>query len=89
LDIYSPQLCGIKDWCENGSRYVVLFYKTNKFSGQIISSDEGKVWWEDFCNLENLKLSNDMKDMLRVFVEDDLSEFFYYQKDGKWIYNLK
>ena len=30
-----------------------------------------------------------MKDMIRVFNEDDLSEFFYYQKDGKWLHDLK
>jgi 8-oxo-dGTP diphosphatase len=78
LDIYSPQLCGIKDWCENGSRYVVLFYKTNKFSGQIISSDEGKVWWEDFCNLENLKLSNDMKDCFCFKFTAKPKDFAYF-----------
>lgn len=89
LTIKSPQLCGIKDWCENDCRYVVLFYKTNKFSGNLESSCEGKVWWEEIENLPNLKLSNDMIDMLRVFTEDDLSEFFYYQKDNKWVYDLK
>ncbi len=89
LTIISPQLCGIKDWCENDCRYIVLFYKTNKFSGNLESSDEGKVWWEAIENLPNLKLSNDMNDMLRVFLEDDLSEFFYYQKDNKWVYDLK
>ena len=89
LTIMSPQLCGIKDWCENDCRYIVLFYKTNKFSGNLESSDEGKVWWEAIENLPNLKLSNDMNDMLRVFLEDDLSEFFYYQKDNKWVYDLK
>ena len=89
LNIYTPKLCGIKDWTENDSRYVVLFYKTNKFSGNLESSDEGKVWWEAIENLPNLKLSNDMNDMLRVFLEDDLSEFFYYQKDNNWVYDLK
>ncbi len=89
LTIFSPQLCGIKDWCENDCRYIVLFYKTNKFSGNLKSSDEGKVWWEAIENLPNLKLSNDMNDMLRVFLDDDLSEFFYYQKDNKWVYDLK
>jgi 8-oxo-dGTP diphosphatase len=89
LDIYTPKLCGIKDWTENDSRYVVLFYKTNKFSGNLTSSKEGKVWWETIENLPNLKLSNDMHDMLRVFLEDDLSEFFYYQKDNNWVYDLK
>ena len=52
------------------------------------SSEGGKVWWEEIDNLPNLNLSLDMKDMLRVFTEDDLSEFFYHQKDGKWLYNL-
>ena len=89
LKISSPQLCGIKDWYESGCRYVVLFYKTTHFEGELVSSEEGKVWWEEIDNLPNLNLSLDMKDMLRVFTEDDLSEFFYYQKDGKWLYDLK
>jgi 8-oxo-dGTP diphosphatase len=89
LKIYSPQLCGIKDWYENECRYVVLFYKTSHFEGDLISSDEGKVWWEKIDNLENLRLSNDMKDMLRVFLEDDLSEFYYYKKSENWQYELK
>ena len=89
LKISSLQLCGIKDWYENGCRYVVLFYKTTHFEGELVSSEEGKVWWEEIDNLPNLNLSLDMKDMLRVFTEDDLSEFFYYQKDSKWLYDLK
>ena len=89
LKIYSPQLCGIKDWYENECRYVVLFYKTSHFEGDLISSDEGKVWWEKIDNLENLRLSNDMKDMLRVFLEDNLSEFYYYKKSENWQYELK
>ena len=89
LNIKSPQLCGIKDWYENECRYVVLFYKTNKFSGSLQSSNEGNVWWEEIDNFTNLNLSLDMKDMIRVFNEDDLSEFFYYQKDGKWLHDLK
>ena len=89
LDIYSPQLCGIEDWCEKECRYVVLFYKTNKFSGEITSSNEGEVWWENIENLSNLNLALNMKDMLRIFMEEDLSEFYYYKKDGKWAYDLK
>lgn len=89
LKISFPQLCGIKDWYENGCRYVVLFYKTTHFEGELISSEEGEVWWEEIDNLSNLGLSLDMKDMLRVFTEDDLSEFFYYQEGNKWLYDLK
>ena len=89
LTICSPQLCGIKDWYENQCRYVVLLYKATQFDGNLLSSAEGEVWWEDIENLPKLKLSLDMKDMLRVFTEDDLSEFFYHQTGNEWVYDLK
>ena len=89
LNIYSPQLCGIKNWCENQCRYVVLFYKTDRFDGNLQSSEEGRVWWEEFDNLHNLNLSLDMNDMIRVFTEDDLSEFFYHKNGENWVYDLK
>ena len=89
LNIYSPQLCGIKDWSENQCRFVVLFYKTDRFDGELCSGPEGEVWWEEIENLPNLKLSMDMSDMIRVFREENLSEFFYYQEGGEWKYALK
>lgn len=89
LNICSPQLCGIKDWYEDPCRYVVLFYKTTQFEGELHSGSEGEVWWEDISNLPNLKLSMDMNDMLRVFTEENLSEFFYYQEGAEWKYALK
>lgn len=89
LDICSPQLCGIKDWVENECRYVVLFYKTNRFDGVLQSSNEGEVWWAEMDQLTSLKLSLDMQDMIRVFVEDGLSEFFYRQDGDQWVYDLK
>ena len=42
LRIASPQICGMKDWVEDGIRYVVLFYNTEKFEGDLISSEEGR-----------------------------------------------
>lgn len=89
LYIRSPQLCGIKDWCEDGCRYAVLFYKTTHFEGELRPGSEGAVWWEDLANLPKLKLSLDMEAMLRVFTEEDLSEFFYYQEGSAWKYDLK
>ena len=86
---WTPQLCGIKNWYEDDCRYAVLFYKTDRFEGTLQSSDEGEVWWEEIENLPNLDLSLDMMDMVKVFQEDGLSEFFYYQKDSEWLYDLK
>ena len=70
-------------------RYVVPLYKTEHFTGELQSSDEGKVWWENFENLSHLKLAtDDMSDMLR-FLEENLSEFFYYKDGDDWFYDLK
>ena len=89
LTIYAPQLCGMKDWYENECRYVVLFYRASRYCGELQSSDEGRVWWENIENLSKLNLSLDMDDMIKVFVDDNLSEFYYYQVDNQWVYDLK
>ena len=53
LRISSPRLCGIKDWCnDDGSRYMVLFYRTERFEGELHGSEEGEVRW---LELEEMK----------------------------------
>ena len=85
LTIESPALCGTKDWVnEDGSRYLVLFYKTDKFSGELKSSDEGKVFWIPRKDLENYPLANDFLDMVRIFESNNLSEFYYTKVSGQW-----
>lgn len=92
LTIASPALCGIKDWVNDDRlRYMVLFYKTNKFRGELKSSAEGEVFWvrlEELLSMDD-RLALDMKDMIRVFIEDDLSKFFYYKENERWKYELK
>ncbi len=90
LTIRHPKLCGIKDWTnEDGSRYMVLLYKTDRFEGELKSSGEGKVSWMAVDDLPKEKLSLDFMDMLKVFLDDKLSEFYYYFQDGKWHRALK
>ena len=90
LTISSPQLCGIKSWPrEDGSRYIVLFYKTDQFTGELISSSEGEVFWADLDTLTELSLASGMEDMLKVFLDDSLSEFYYYRDGDTWKYVLK
>lgn len=92
LTISAPQLCGIKQWQESKAvRYIVLFYKTDKFDGEIESSDEGEVFWMELEDFKNAELARDMIDMLEVFLSDEKSEFYYYleKENGKWKYELK
>ena len=88
LTIENAILCGTKQFpTRNGERYVVFFYKTNRFSGKLRSSDEGEVFWIPRTELENQPLVEDFMDMIRVFESDNLSEFYYYKDEGNW--NLK
>lgn len=68
---------------------MVLFYKTDKFEGELCSSNEGEVGWIEMENLLGMDLANDMEDMLKIFLDDDLSEFYYYKENGQWCYRLK
>ena len=89
--IQSPRLCGIKDWPEeDGSRYMVLLYRADRFTGTLMSSGEGEVSWVELDELRSLPLADSMANMLRVFLEEDLSEQYYLQKpDGQWVEMLK
>ena len=89
LVITDPRLCGTKQFqTQIGERYVVLFYKTNRFTGSLKASDEGEVFWIPRADLPNYTLCEDFPDMVRVFEEDSLSEFYYYTKDGDWKHKL-
>ena len=85
LTIANPKLCGTKQFqTRKGERYVVFFYKTNQYSGELKSSDEGEVFWIPRTDLHKYTLCDDFPDMVRVFEEDDLSEFYYYTENGDW-----
>ena len=90
LKIQSPQLCGIKDWIQkDGTRYMVLFYKTDKFEGTVTSSDEGEVYWIELEEMKQKKLAYGMDKMLEVFLNENISEYFFYKENGKWVEELK
>lgn len=90
LRISSPKLCGIKDWSnDDGSRYMVLFYKTDRFEGQIASSEEGEVYWLGLEEMKKKKLADGMEKMLEVFLNEDISEYFFYKEHGEWVEELK
>ena len=85
LLIKNPVLCGIEEFkTKNEDRYLMLYYKTNKFSGKIKSSKEGEVFWIKRKDLSKYKLSLDLKRILKVMESDELSEIIYFEKDGKW-----
>ena len=85
LTIKKPILCGIEEFkTEEEDRYIMLYYKTDQFSGKLRSSDEGEVFWINKNDLNKYKLSLDLKRIYKIMMSDELSELIYYDKDGKW-----
>ena len=86
LTIYKPILCGIEEFkTENEDRYLMLYYKTDRFKGKLKDSKEGKVFWIDRKDLKKHQLSLDLERILKIMESDELSELIYYKKDDKWL----
>ena len=79
------EFCGKEFKTEKEDRYLMLYYKTNKFSGKLKESKEGKVFWIKRKELDKYKLSLDLKRILKVMESDNLSEIIYYKKGNKWL----
>lgn len=76
LDISNVKLCGITQWTPlYDSRYIVVMFKTNCFSGELKDSDEGHLFWIKPEDLDKYTLSADLKEMIEVMMNDNLSEF--------------
>lgn len=75
------QLCGIKDWTmQDGTRYMILLYKTDTFSGSLRSSEEGQVFWTPLKSFLELPLADGMPMTLQVFLNENLSEHFFSEE---------
>ena len=78
LTIRHPRLVGLKDWTrDSGERYIVFLYKANEFEGNLVSSNEGEVRWIPLREMPSLPLSDTMGEMLRVFLDENISEMYW------------
>ena len=89
LTVSGLHLCGIKQFPIDGGRYLVFFFKTDRFMGDLYSSEEGKMEWISREALPYLNTVSDFMDMLKVFDRDDLTEFQYVVDGDNWNVILK
>ena len=82
LTIEKPIPCGFKDWInEDGTRYLVVLYKTDQFHGELKSSAEGRVFWVTRAEFEAMDVMWDMKELLQIADSDEYNEFFFAKGD--------
>lgn len=88
LTISNLVLCGVKQaFMRDGGRYIVFLYKTNCFTGELLSIDEGKNFWMPLSELKKSKgkLADNFEYMLEVFTNDELSEHYHHRKETEVI----
>ena len=75
LDIKDLKLVGVNNNVSpNFNRYLVFLFKTKTFSGELKSSEEGKVFWVETKNLKNYKLTPEFSDLIEIFYNDSINE---------------
>lgn len=86
LNISNVKLCGVKQWThrEGKYRYIVLFYKTDTFSGELKASDEGEVFWIEKADLKKYQFAEGFDGMFEIFDSEDLSENYHWFEDNEW-----
>lgn len=85
LTISCPVLCGVKDWMNDGSRYLVLLYRTDRFTGQLRASEEGRVFWVTREEFQRMDVLWNMKEVLRIMDSATQNEFFWPQDSQQWV----
>ena len=86
LLIEHPVLCGIKDWMrEDGTRFIVALYRADRFTGELNSSEEGRMFWIEREEFAKTNIIWGMKDVLRVCDEAEYSEMFYSEEKESWV----
>ena len=64
-------------------------FMPSDFSRTVTSSEEGEVFWTTLEEMKQKKLAYGMDKMLEVFLDETISEYFFYKEDGKWVEELK
>ena len=77
LDIESPRLCGMKEWINpDGSRYLVFLFTADRFSGELVSSDEGRVFWMEKDEVLRANWIWHMDSLLRIMADGEFTELY-------------
>ena len=85
LTVFEPKLCGIKQFPIENGRYIVFLFKTDRFEGELLSSDEGVMEWIDRDCIGRIGAVEHLQELLTLMERDGLTEFQYILRNGDWI----
>ena len=77
LTIERPRLCGVKEWInEDGSRYLVFLFRADRYTGELASSEEGRVFWLEKDEVLRSSWIWHMDGLMRIMADGDYTELF-------------
>ena len=83
LTIEVPKLGGLYHWHKSGVHYVITLYKADKFTGELKSSEEGRVYWIPLEELKTKELATGMEHVLRILESEKVDEcYMHLEADG-------
>ncbi len=89
LTVIEPRLVGVKQFPIKDGRYVVLLFKAEKWSGELVSSAEGQMEWIAYNSLSEVNTVNDLADLLKVMNTPELTEFQYLVSGDEWTVSIR
>ncbi len=88
LTVENPVLCGLKQFPTDHGRYMVLFFKTDRYSGTLRDSREGPVFWLSTEEIPNYPMTDSFLETVQVFQSKNLSEMYWSRETGDWTLSL-
>ena len=76
-------LGGLYHWHKSGVHYVITLYKADKFTGELKSSEEGRVYWIPLEELKTKELATGMEHVLQILESELVDEcYMHLEADG-------
>ena len=83
LTLEAPKIGGLYHWHKGGVHYVITLYKADKFTGDLKSSEEGKVYWIPLEELKTRELATGMEHVLQILESEQVDEcYMHMEADG-------
>ncbi len=87
--VIEPRLVGVKQFPIDNGRYIVLLFKATQWSGDLISSDEGRMEWIEYDRLPEINTVDDFDELLKVMNTPELTEFQYLVSGDDWTVSIR
>jgi len=89
LTVTDPRLAGVKQFPIENGRYIVLLFKAIRWTGELVSSEEGQMEWVEYGKLSEINTVDDLEELLKVINSPELTEFQYIVSGDDWNVSIR